>query len=92
MLELFDLEEAFSSERARLSQLANKCLSRSVGRVSGGAALEDEIADLEYWIREAGDIVGAGSVADDAAKILHAVALHVTEFRKNNVFKDEKSV
>ncbi|KAG8249089.1 Intraflagellar transport protein 52 [Homalodisca vitripennis] len=93
-LELFDLEEAFSSDKARLSQLANKCLGGGVGggRVGGGAALEDEIADLEYWIREAGRIIGVGSPTDDAAKILHAVALLIAEFKKNNVFKEEKLI
>ncbi|XP_054289418.1 intraflagellar transport protein 52 homolog [Macrosteles quadrilineatus] len=96
-LELFDLEEAFSSERARLSQLANKCLglggrASSGGRVAG-AALDDEIADLEYWIREAGQIIGVGSPLDDASKILHAVTLLIAEFKKNNVFtKDEKLI
>ncbi|XP_054275371.1 intraflagellar transport protein 52 homolog [Macrosteles quadrilineatus] len=96
-LELFDLEEAFSSERARLSQLANKCLGHggrasSGGRVAG-AALDDEIADLEYWIREAGQIIGVGSPLDDASKILHAVTLLIAEFKKNNVFtKDEKLI
>lgn len=93
-LELFDLEEAFSSEKTRLSQLANKCLSRGGvgGRVGGGAAMDDEISDLEYWVREAGQIIGVGSPADDAAKILHTVALLIAEFKKNNVFKDEKLI
>lgn len=91
-LELFDLEEAFSSERAQLSQLANKCLIRGGGRVSGCAALEDEIADLEYWVREAGRIVSLANETDEAVRILNAVVLLVTEFKKNNVYKDDKSV
>uniref|UniRef100_A0A1B6C3P4 Uncharacterized protein n=2 Tax=Clastoptera arizonana TaxID=38151 RepID=A0A1B6C3P4_9HEMI len=88
-LELFDLEEAFSSERARLSQLANKCLSggstKSKSGFVGIAALEEEISDLEYWIREAGRIVGVANTNDDAAKILYYIALQIAEFKKNNV-------
>lgn len=87
-LELYDLEEAFSSERARLSQLANKCLSGGMSRGGSGtrgAALEEEISDLEYWIHEAGRIVGISSNADDASRILHSVALMITEFKKNIV-------
>ena len=41
-LELFDLDEEFSQEKVRLAQLTNKC--------------DDN--DLEYFIREAGDILG----------------------------------
>jgi hypothetical protein len=41
-LELFDLDEHFASERARLAQLTNKC--------------GDE--DLDYYVRECGNILG----------------------------------
>ncbi len=41
-LELFDLDDAFSSERARLAQITNKCTDD----------------DLEYFINEAADILG----------------------------------
>ena len=41
-LELFDLDEAFSSEKARLSQITNKCTDD----------------DIEYYVREAADILG----------------------------------
>ena len=41
-LELFDLDEAFASERARLAQLANKCAD----------------TDAEYFIKEAALILG----------------------------------
>lgn len=42
MLELFDLDEHFSSEGARLAQLTNKCTDD----------------DLEFYIRECGEILG----------------------------------
>ena len=41
-LELFDLDDEFSQEKVRLAQLTNKC----------------EDGDLEYFVREAGDILG----------------------------------
>ena len=44
-LELFDLDEHFASERARLAQLTNKC--------------NDE--DLDYYIRECGNILGVSN-------------------------------
>ncbi|TPX35524.1 hypothetical protein SmJEL517_g02137 [Synchytrium microbalum] len=47
-LELFDLDEVFAAPRARLARLANKC--------------DDD--DLEYFIREAGSIVGASQRLD----------------------------
>ena len=44
-MELFDLDEAFSSEKARLAQITNKC--------------GDE--DVEYFVRESADILGITS-------------------------------
>lgn len=43
-LELFDLDEAFSSEKSRLAQITNKCT--------------DDDNDIEYYVREAADILG----------------------------------
>ena len=79
-LELFDLDEAFSSERSRLAQLANKCLG-------GGDSGNDE-ADLEYFIRECGRVLGVaagGPISGmdlDAKQVLHAVSLRIAEFKK----------
>ncbi|KAG8224547.1 hypothetical protein J437_LFUL002151 [Ladona fulva] len=78
-LELFDLDEAFSSETSRLAQLANKCI---VG--------EKEVeGDFEYFIRECGNILNIPSQLEeeapkDARHILYHVALHISEFRKLN--------
>jgi intraflagellar transport protein 52 len=79
-LELFDLDEAFSSERARLAQLTNKCLS-------GGNSENDE-ADLEYFVRECGQVLGVGGgnpvtgLELDARQVLHNISLHIAEFKK----------
>ena len=78
-LELFDLDEAFSSEKARLAQITNKC--------------GDE--DVEYFVREAADILGITSAAipalanpsagkDVAKNILEYVFAHLVEFKKLN--------
>ncbi|XP_047001850.1 intraflagellar transport protein 52 homolog [Schistocerca americana] len=73
-LELFDLDEAFSSEQARLAQLANKC------QLTAGET-ESE-ADVEYFIRECGYALGVDAPSPDARSILHAVGLQIAEFRK----------
>ena len=44
-LDLFDLDEQFASEKIKMAQLTNKCA--------------DE--DIEYYIRECGDILGVSS-------------------------------
>ncbi|XP_068677841.1 intraflagellar transport protein 52 homolog [Montipora foliosa] len=71
-LDLFDLDESFSSEKTRLAQITNKCT-------------ED---DLEYYVRECGDILGVGSKlpADcrDAKHILDYIFHQVVEFKKLN--------
>ena len=73
-LELFDLDEAFSSEKARLAQITNKCT--------------DE--DIDYYVREAADILGItqnvpnlGGV-NTTKRILEYVLAHVIEFKKLN--------
>uniref|UniRef100_T1JK26 ABC-type uncharacterized transport system domain-containing protein n=1 Tax=Strigamia maritima TaxID=126957 RepID=T1JK26_STRMM len=71
-LELFDLDEAFSSERARLAQVTNKCN-------------ED---DLEYYVRECGEILAVTTrlplVNRSAKHILEFVLAQVVEFKKLN--------
>lgn len=72
-LELFDLDEAFSSEKSRLAQVTNKCK-------------EDE--DLEYFVRESGDILGVTPkippTSRDAKHILEYIFMQLTEFKKLN--------
>ena len=91
-LELFDLDEAFSSEKSRLAQITNKCGEE----------------DVEYYIRECADILGksmnywyrkclnfflffpAGVAsklpnnAHDAKHVLEYVFAHIVEFKKLN--------
>ncbi|XP_063599987.1 intraflagellar transport protein 52 homolog [Penaeus indicus] len=71
-LELYDLDEAFSSEKSRLAQVTNKC--------------KDE--DLEYYVRECGDILGVTSklppTSRDAKYILEYIFTQIVEFKKLN--------
>lgn len=71
-LDLFDLDDEFSSEKARLAQLTNKCSD----------------SDLEYYVRECGDILGVTSKLPsdtrDAKHILEYIFLRVVEFKKLN--------
>ncbi|XP_072307803.1 intraflagellar transport protein 52 homolog [Eucyclogobius newberryi] len=72
MLDLFDLDEAFSSEKVRLAQLTNKCT-------------ED---DLEFYVRKCGEILGVTATLDkekrDAKHILEHVFFKIVEFKKLN--------
>lgn len=72
MLDLFDLDETFSSEKVRLAQLSNKCTDD----------------DLEFYVRKCGDILGVTGNLDkdkrDAKHILEHVFFQVVEFKKLN--------
>ncbi|XP_031570684.1 intraflagellar transport protein 52 homolog [Actinia tenebrosa] len=76
-LDLFDLDEAFSSEKVRLAQITNKCT-------------ED---DLEYYVRECGDILGVTHKLPidnrDAKHILDHIFHQVVEFKKLNQEVDD---
>eukprot|EP00128_Syssomonas_multiformis_P009926 Colp12_sorted_trinity150504_noHs@6361 len=71
-LDLFDLDEHFSSERVRLAQITNKC--------------NDD--DLEYYVRECGEILGVSQKLPqecrDARHILEYIFAQVVEFKKLN--------
>ncbi|MBV99208.1 Intraflagellar transport protein 52, partial [Eschrichtius robustus] len=71
-LELFDLDETFSSEKARLAQITNKCTEE----------------DLEFYIRKCGDILGVTNKLpkdqQDAKHILEHIFFQVVEFKKLN--------
>ncbi|KAM6981472.1 intraflagellar transport protein 52 homolog [Aplochiton taeniatus] len=72
MLDLFDLDETFSSEKVRLAQLSNKCTDD----------------DLEFYVRKCGDILGVTGKLDkdqrDAKHILEHIFFQVVEFKKLN--------
>ncbi|XP_043215419.1 intraflagellar transport protein 52 homolog [Amphibalanus amphitrite] len=71
-LELYDLDEAFSSDKARLAQVTNKCTD----------------TDLEFFVNECGEILGitAGLQPEcrTARHILEHVLFQLTDYRKLN--------
>lgn len=68
-LELFDLDEHFSSETARLAQITNKCTDD----------------DLEFFIRECGEILGVTrhlpQTERDGKSILAYIASRIIEYK-----------
>jgi len=71
-LDLFDLDEQFASERVRLAQLTNKCTDD----------------DLEFYIRQAGEIMGVndklGEGKRGAKNVLEYVFRQLVNFKKMN--------
>lgn len=78
-LELFDLEDSFGSERTRLAQLANKCMTLS----HDSRPIAESVADLEYFILEAGIILNVRTIPEDAAAILYNILDIIVEFKKS---------
>ncbi|VBB29358.1 unnamed protein product [Acanthocheilonema viteae] len=76
-LELFDLDDMFSSADVRLAQLTNKC----------------EESDLEYFLREAGEIYDITKCLPEndrgPKKILEFVLYQLAGFKKFNQEKDD---
>ena len=64
-LDLFDLDEQFSSEKTRLAQLTYKC--------------NDD--DLEFYMRECGEILGVMDKLDPE----HRDARHVLDYMFKNI-------
>lgn len=65
-LELFDLDDAFSSSQTRLMQVANKCTD----------------ADLEYYVKECGLVLGVESAAKMSAKvIIHNIFAKIVQYK-----------
>uniref|UniRef100_A0A8C9ZBM9 Intraflagellar transport 52 homolog (Chlamydomonas) n=1 Tax=Sander lucioperca TaxID=283035 RepID=A0A8C9ZBM9_SANLU len=79
MLDLFDLDETFSSEKVRLAQLTNKCTDD----------------DLEFYVRKCGEILGVTPKLHkdqrDAKHILEHIFFQVVEFKKLNQVRTFKN-
>merc|ERR1719335_1713907 len=70
-LDLWDLDEQFASERVRLAQLTNKC--------------DDQ--DLDYYIRQAGDILGVNpklATEKTSKHILQYIFKELVGYKKMN--------
>lgn len=78
-VELFDLDEAFSSEKSQITQLTNKCFQHN--DVKGFRDID--MKELEYFIRECGRILNI--THDDqmnAKEILHTISVKVANYKK----------
>jgi intraflagellar transport protein 52 len=78
-VELFDLDEAFSSEKTQITQLTNKCYQND-----GKSTRKIDEKELEYFIQECGRIL---SVTHDDQKIsgkeiLYNVSLKIANYKK----------
>ncbi len=69
-LDLFDLDEQFSSEKIRLAQITNKC--------------SDD--DIEYYIKECGDILGINqhiNNPDDPKAVLFYIFQELVKYKSS---------
>lgn len=91
-LELFDLDESFSTERTKLTQLTSKCLASALKkkkreRVEGGGENNNE---LKYYVIECGRILGVNQSDDpvqrstpaSANELLYRIALKIANYKK----------
>ncbi|KAG5683608.1 hypothetical protein PVAND_012881 [Polypedilum vanderplanki] len=81
-VELFDLDEAFSSEKSQITQLTNKHCAQQSEKGSTGQRNVDQ-KELEYFIRECGRILGVSH--DDhmpAKEILYSISVKIANYKK----------
>lgn len=79
-LELFDLDESFSSERAQVTQLANKCLT-----IADESRSALNVKELEYFVLECGRILNVsaeGQPQRTAKEILYEVCVKIAKYKK----------
>jgi intraflagellar transport protein 52 len=78
-VELFDLDEAFSSEKTQITQLTNKCFQHSESK--GFRSIDQK--ELEYFIRECGRILSVSHDDNTPAKeILHTISVKIANYKK----------
>lgn len=79
-LELFHLDEAFSSVFSRLAQFTNKYM---VTRLSE----EEEDKDLEFYIKECSKIVRLDGNFADGKHILYTIGVQCAHFKSIDTIK-----
>lgn len=76
-LELFDLDEAFSSEKSQITQLTNKCFNSA----EKSKAVDEK--ELEYFIRECGRILGISHDGMMPAKeVINTLSVKIANYKK----------
>lgn len=80
-LELFDLDESFSSERMQVAQLSNRYL-----RVSDELRSMPNSRELEYFVLECGRILGIpttdGTGKLSGKEVLHRMSVKISKYKK----------
>lgn len=78
-LELYDLDEAFSSDRLQLTQLTNKCLA-----AAEKSKMPADERELEYFIIECGRILKVFNDAQtlNAKEILNIMCTQIAQYKK----------
>lgn len=79
-LELYDLDEAFSSDRLQLTQFTNKCMA-AAGK---NKTIVDE-KELEYFILECGQIlkvVNENQKITEAKEVLNIMCTQIAQYKK----------
>lgn len=82
-LELFDLDEAFSSDNAKIAQLTNKCLNAADDDPKLKRNVDEK--ELEYFIKECGRILNVPQqVAQQptAKEIINTIAVNIVHYKK----------
>ncbi|KAF5304726.1 hypothetical protein FQA39_LY09503 [Lamprigera yunnana] len=74
-LELFDLDEAFSSPLTQLAQFTNKLLSTT-------SSSDQSEQQLDFYIKECAKIVKVGIDSNDSKYLLHEIAVQCTKFKQ----------
>lgn len=89
-LELFDLDESFSTERTKLTQLTSKCLASALKKKRDRGSGSGESNELKYFIIECGRILGVNQSDDpvqtstpaSANELLYRIALKIANYKK----------
>lgn len=79
-LELFDLDEAFSSVFSRLAQFTNKYIMTAT-------AAEQSDQELEFYIKECSKIVRMDGDYKDAKEILYDISVQCAQFKSIDTIK-----
>lgn len=78
-LELYDLDEAFSSDRLQLAQFTNKCMAAAE---KNKTPIDEK--ELEYFILECGQILKVTNENKKmtAKEVLHIMCTQIAQYKK----------
>ncbi|GLV44649.1 Intraflagellar transport 52 [Carabus blaptoides fortunei] len=79
-LELFDLDDAFSSEFSRLAQFTNKYLMT-------GPGLQETDKELDFYIQECSKIVNLEESSTNPKEILYTICVKCAQFKNIDTIK-----